>query len=50
MHPALKAKKYDEGQDIWQARVNRDWRFYFQFKGSVWFLIDITKAPKITLF
>ena len=28
-HPSLRAKKYDEANDIWQARINRDWRFYF---------------------
>ncbi len=28
-HPSLRAKKYDEARDIWQARVTRDWRFYF---------------------
>jgi plasmid maintenance system killer protein len=28
-HPSLHAKKYDEAKDRWQARVNRDWRFYF---------------------
>ena len=27
-HPSLKAKKYDESQDLWQARVNKAWRFY----------------------
>lgn len=27
-HPSLRAKKYEESQDLWQARVNRDWRFY----------------------
>jgi len=26
-HPSLRAKKYDESQDLWQARVNKDWRF-----------------------
>src|ERR1039457_7274162 len=26
-HPSLRAKKYDEAQDVWQARVNKDWRF-----------------------
>jgi mRNA-degrading endonuclease RelE of RelBE toxin-antitoxin system len=26
-HPSLHAKKYDEGRDLWQARVNRAWRF-----------------------
>jgi mRNA interferase RelE/StbE len=28
-HPSLRAKKYDEANDRWQARVNKDWRFYF---------------------
>ena len=26
-HPSLRAKKYDEARDIWQARVNEGWRF-----------------------
>ena len=25
-HPSLQAKKYDESNDIWRARVNKDWR------------------------
>ena len=28
-HPSLHAKKYDETNGVWQARINRDWRFYF---------------------
>jgi len=28
-HPSLHAKKYDEAKDIWQGRVNKNWRFYF---------------------
>jgi hypothetical protein len=27
LHPSLRAKKYDESNDIWQARVNKAWRF-----------------------
>jgi hypothetical protein len=27
-HPSLHAKKYSEASDLWQARVNRDWRFH----------------------
>jgi len=27
-HPSLRAKKYDEARDLWQARVNRGWHFY----------------------
>ena len=29
LHPSLRAKKFSESEDTWQARVNRDWRFYF---------------------
>ena len=28
-NPSLRVKKYDEANQLWQARVNRDWRFYF---------------------
>lgn len=28
-HPSLHAKKYDEQLGIWQARVDRNYRFYF---------------------
>lgn len=33
-HPSLHAKKYDAGHDIWQARINRDWRFTLQSKAT----------------
>jgi mRNA-degrading endonuclease RelE of RelBE toxin-antitoxin system len=45
-HPSLKAKKYDEARDIWQARVTRDWRFYFTIQGDTYYLIDIIPHPK----
>ena len=28
-HPSLQAKKYDESQDLWQARVNKGLAFLF---------------------
>ena len=28
-HPSLRAKKLEGHDDLWQARVNRSWRFYF---------------------
>ena len=31
-HPSLHAKKYDEVNDVWQARINDDWRFYFSHR------------------
>jgi len=45
-HPSLRAKKYDESQDLWQARVNRDWRFYFQIHDDVYYIVDIIPHPK----
>jgi plasmid maintenance system killer protein len=44
-HPSLRAKKYDETRDIWQARVNRDWRFYFQIDGDTYVLLTIISHP-----
>jgi hypothetical protein len=45
-HPSLHAKKYDQSLDLWQARVNRDWRFYFTIDGEVYRLHEIIKHPK----
>ena len=45
-HPSLRAKKYDESRDIWQARVNGGWRFYFKIEGDVYYLIDMIPHPK----
>lgn len=45
-HPSLRAKKYDEARDIWQARVNGGWRFYYKIEGDVYYLIDIIPHPK----
>lgn len=45
-HPSLRAKKYDEAHNIWQARVTRNWRFYFTIEGDTYRLIDIISHPK----
>jgi hypothetical protein len=45
-HPSLRAKKYDEVRDIWQGRVNANWRFYFKIDGDLYSLIDIIPHPK----
>ncbi len=45
-HPSLHAKKFDESQDLWQARVNRDWRFYFVIQGDTYIIVDIIPHPK----
>ena len=45
-HPSLRAKKYDETRAIWQARVNRDWRFYFTIENDIISLLDMISHPK----
>ena len=45
-HPSLRAKKYDESINLWQARVNRDWRFYFLIRDDVYYIVDIMPHPK----
>jgi hypothetical protein len=45
LHPSLHAKKYDESEDLWQARVNRSWRFYFNILGDTYLVRDIIPHP-----
>jgi len=45
-HPSLYAKKYDEARDLWQARVNYTWRFYFRIVGDVYLMEEIKHHPK----
>jgi hypothetical protein len=45
-HPSLRAKKYDEPRDIWQARITRDWRFYFTIEGDTYILLTLRSHPK----
>ena len=45
-HPSLRAKKYDESQGLWQARVNKDWRFYFLIRNDGYLIVNIIPHPK----
>jgi mRNA-degrading endonuclease RelE of RelBE toxin-antitoxin system len=45
-HPSLPAKKYDDAQDLWQARVSGAWRFYFLIEGDVYLMTEIRAHPK----
>lgn len=45
-HPSLRAKKYDEAHNIWQARVDKNFRFYFQINSDAYFILNIIKHPK----
>jgi plasmid maintenance system killer protein len=45
-HPSLHAKKYDEADALWQARVNQDWRFYFTIVKDGYHIEQIVPHPK----
>jgi plasmid maintenance system killer protein len=45
-HPSLRAKKYDEASNIWQARVNRAWRLYFIMTADTYLILNLTPHPK----
>jgi len=45
-HPSLHSKKYDEAKNIWQARVDQHYRFYFLINGDVYVLLSIVSHPK----
>lgn len=45
-HPSLRAKKYDETANRWQARVNESWRFYFLIDRDTYRITDLIPHPK----
>ena len=45
-HPSLDAKKYGGTDDIWQGRVNRDYRFYFRIVDDTYHVLMIIPHPK----
>ena len=45
-HPSLRAKKYDERRSLWQARVNKNWRFYFFIQDDAYLIVNIISHPK----
>lgn len=46
LHPSLRAKKFSESGNIWQARVNKNWRFYFQIESDTYLFVRIIPHPK----
>lgn len=45
-HPSLRAKKYDKSQNIWQARVDDNYRFYFRIRGDLYEILSVIPHPK----
>ena len=44
--PSLRAKEYNESEDVWQARASKDWRFYFTIESDTYHIQNITPHPK----
>lgn len=45
-HSSLQAKKYGGEKDVWQARVDKNIRFYFSIDNDLYILLDIKYHPK----
>lgn len=45
-HPSLRAKKFNAPLGLWQARVNRGWRFYFTIEGNEYRMQALIPHPK----
>lgn len=45
-HPSLKAKKYKGYDDVWQARIDRTWRFYFHIIKPHYVIVSIITHPR----
>jgi mRNA-degrading endonuclease RelE of RelBE toxin-antitoxin system len=45
-HPSLHAKKYKGHDDLWQARIDKDWRFYFFIISPHYVIVSVIRHPK----
>ena len=45
-HPSLRAKKYNAVQNIWQARVDDKYRFYFRINDDTYEILSVIPHPK----
>jgi hypothetical protein len=43
---SLRAKKHDESKGLWQARVTKDWRFYFTITNDTYRIEKVIPHPK----
>jgi hypothetical protein len=49
-HPSLHAKKYDASDDIWQARIDDNWRFVFASEATPTSWSILCPIPNRVLF
>jgi len=46
-HPSLRAKKIKSKENIWEARVTKDYRFSFEIRGDTYILRRIGKHDEV---
>jgi mRNA-degrading endonuclease RelE of RelBE toxin-antitoxin system len=44
-YPSLHAKKYEGASQVFQARIDRTYRFYFEIDGDAYVVLSIIKHP-----
>lgn len=45
-HSSLNSKKYDEKINLWQARIDKFYRFYFIIQDNFYIIVSVKKHPK----
>lgn len=45
-YPSLRAKKYGGADDIWQIRINNEYRLYFNIVNDTYVILTIVKHLK----
>jgi len=45
-HLSIHAKKYNKVLNLWQGRIDKNFRFFFNIETDVVFVITIIKHPK----
>ena len=45
-HPSLNTKKYDDRINLWQARIDHFYRFYFIIQNDTYIIVSVKKHPK----
>lgn len=45
-HPSLKVKKYQGFENLWQGRIDKNYRFYFHVVEPHYIIVSIINHPK----
>ncbi len=45
-HPSLNVKKHKGSKDLWQGRIDKNWRFYFHIIEPHYIIISVISHPK----